>query len=88
MIKGETSSGFKYEIDPAVLKDYRLLKICKKVDKGDLLALEEMVEKILGEKQAEVLEDHLENEQGIVDYELVMNEMMEIFNDREELKNS
>lgn len=62
-MKGTTSSGFNYEIDPEIVKDYEYLELAAKSQKNGLL-FPDLVEYSLGEKQKDTLVAHLKGLHG------------------------
>ncbi|PCR98912.1 hypothetical protein [Lactococcus fujiensis] len=87
MIKGITKGGFRYEVNENIGDDYELLKLLRKMEDNGLLIFD-MVEKILGQKQAENLEKFLLKRDGYVSTEKISKEVMEIFTGNPLLKNS
>ena len=87
MIKGKTESGFEYEIAQARLENYELIEALSEVDKNPLL-LPKVVNLLLGKDQAIKLKDHLRDSDGLVSSEKLSNEIMEIFQNQSETKNS
>lgn len=86
MIKGKTKSGFEFEIDEEKLNDYRFLKEVARVEDNPL-RFPFLLEKMLSDEQEEKLMQHLEDEKGRVDPEKVMEEVKDIFQSTNELKN-
>ena len=87
MIKGKTESGFEYEIARARLENYELIEALSDVDENPLL-LPKVVNLLLGKDQANKLKDHLRDSDGLVSSEKLSNEIMEIFQNQSETKNS
>ena len=87
MIKGKTSSGFEYEISKARLENYELIEALSEVDENPLL-LPKTVNLLLGKDQTIKLKDHLRDSDGLVSSEKLSNEIMEIFQNQSETKNS
>ena len=87
MIKGKTESGFEYEISKARLENYELIEALSEVDENPLL-LPKTVNLLLGKEQANKLKDHLRDDEGLVSSEKLSNEIMEIFQNQSETKNS
>jgi len=85
MIKGKTKSGFEFEIDEEQLNDYRFLKEIARVEDNPL-RFPFLLEKMLSEDQEERLMQHLEDEEGRVDPDKVMEEVKDIFQSTNELK--
>lgn len=86
MIKGKTKSGFEFEIDEEQLNDYRFLKEIARVEDNPL-RFPFLLEKMLSDEQEERLLKHLEDDKGRVDPEKVMEEIKDIFQTTNELKN-
>lgn len=87
MIKGKTTSEFEYEISKARLENYELIEALSEVDENPLL-LPKVVNLLLGKDQAIKLKDHLRDPEGLVSSEKLSNEIMEIFQNQSETKNS
>lgn len=87
MIKGKTTSGFEYEISKARLENYELIEALSEVDENPLV-LPKTVNLLLGKEQANELKDHLRDDEGLVSTEKLTNEIMEIFQNQSETKNS
>lgn len=87
MLKGKTKSGFDFEINEKRLKDWRLLRKIAAADENPLLT-PELLDAILGQEQSKELENHLEDEDGIVDPELMSEDIASIFAAFSQLKNS
>lgn len=87
MIKGKTKSGFNYELSPARLENYELIESLNEVETNPL-ALPKIVNLLLGKEQSEKLKDHLRDEEGLISTEKLSNEIMEIFQNQKETKNS
>lgn len=86
MVKGVTSTGFKFEVDENVIKKWKFIKLAKLM-KTDPTLLCDIGELILGEKFAD-LEQHTEdNGDGLAEF--LDNELKEILEAcGEEIKNS
>lgn len=88
MIKGKTSSGFRFEISKDVINDYELVENLGELEDNPLI-LGKIVRQILGKEQTAKLKDHIRNENGIVPTDKMTKEIIEIFkNGGEETKNS
>ena len=87
MIRGKTTTGFEYEVTRARLENYELIEVLSEVDQNPLL-LPKTVNLLLGKEQTEKLKDHLRDEEGLVSSEKISNEIMEIFKNQTETKNS
>lgn len=84
----KTSSGFEYELDPAIANDMELLEDLAGWDDGDLVCVPRAIERLLGKEQKDALYNHLRGEDGRVPTDKVMAEVIEIFNSTKETKNS
>lgn len=87
MIKGETKSGFKYEISKERLENYELIEVLAEVDSNPLL-LPKVVNLLLNKEQADRLKEHLRDTEGLVSTNKMFAEIMEIFQNQAEAKNS
>lgn len=87
MIEGKTKSGFNYQITEARLENYELIEALTEVEINPL-ALPKTVDLLLGKEQSDKLKDHLRDEEGLVSTEKLSNEIMEIFHNEKETKNS
>ena len=88
MIKGKTSSGFRFEISKDVINDYELVENLGELEDNPLI-LGKIVRQILGKEQTSKLKDHIRNENGIVPTDKMTKEIIEIFkNGGEETQNS
>ncbi len=82
-----TSTGFEYKLDDEVLDDWELLKLLKKIDKGEGDLIIDLVPRLLGDEQAQQLENHLIKLEGKVKISSMSREIGEIMNGSKELKN-
>lgn len=79
MIKGKTSTGFEFEVDPEVLEDMEYIELA--ADTQDNPALyPRFVEFTLGEEQKKALYDHVRSASGRVLVSKVSAEFTEIIN--------
>ena len=78
MLKGNTKSGFTYEVTDETLNDFQLIEVLAEVDKNPML-LPKLVKMLLGDEQKERLLDHLRTEKGNVPLDAISTEIMEIF---------
>ncbi|MGT2814696.1 hypothetical protein ACVRYQ_09410 [Streptococcus intermedius] len=85
VIKGTTSTGFKFEVLQERLANYELVEAIAEVDENPLV-LPKLVKKLLG-PQAEDLKEHVRDENGLVPLNRLMAEIEEIFNSKTSLKN-
>lgn len=79
MLKGETKSGFPFEVDETVADDMELLEALNEADK-DLTKLPDVLNKILGIEQKKALYDHVRDNKGKVSIVAVSKEFVEILN--------
>lgn len=87
-MKIKTESGFSCEISGEARDDIELLELLIRLDKGDVSALPEATERLLGEKGKKALYDHLRGKEGRVSTRAVFSEFSEIFKATKETKNS
>lgn len=84
MKTGELSNGFKYEIDEVVFDDMRFLDALAEADDGDPLATSRVCDMLLGKEQKKALYKMLQNKDGRVPIEPVLEcvkELMEALGD-------
>lgn len=86
--KIETKSGFTCEIDESRLDDAELLFCIQGLQKGDMLQLTRVVDKILGPATREALFDYLRTDDDRVPYEPLEAEIADIFTSLNEKKKS
>lgn len=84
MLKGTTSTGFKFKLDESVLNDYELLELIAEVEDNPAI-ITKIVKKVLG-KETEKLKDHVRDENGRVSTERMNEEITEIFKVTKALK--
>lgn len=87
VLEGKTESGFEYKIPEENLNNYELVEVLGEMEKNPLL-LSKTVTLLLGEEQREELKEHLRTESGTIPTDLMANEIMEIFNNQKQTKNS
>ena len=82
MIKGKTSTGFEYEVNENIRKDYRfvtaLAKLHSKNEAKAIDAYSTVVSLLLGENGEEDLCQHVMDEDGIVNFTRLGEEVAEI----------
>lgn len=88
VISGVTEKGFAFNIPQENLDDIELLEIMVQIDKGNILNLSIMVEKMLGKKQKERLYDFYRDENGKIALSTVLAVVKEIMLYNNETKNS
>ena len=84
MLKGKTNTGFQYEFDEKILKNYELVELLAEVD-DDPLVLPKIFKMLLGDR-VEELKDHVRDADGVVDIEKMLTEFQDIFSTQAELK--
>ena len=87
MIKGKTKSGFNYKIPKENLDNYELVEMLAEAEENPLLFPKTVV-MLLGKEQTEELKDHIRTKTGIVPADKMSAEIMEIFENQKETKNS
>lgn len=87
MLKGATTSGFKYEIPEENLNNYELLEELGELDTNPL-ALGRVVNLLLGKDQAKALKNHVRTDTNIVPSDKMTNEITEILQSNAQSKNS
>lgn len=87
MIKGTTTSGFKFEISKESLDNFELLEVLGEAEKN-VLHFPRAAKMLLGEGQYEALKNSVRNENGLVPAEAMTAEVVEIFQSQSETKNS
>lgn len=87
MLEGKTKSGFEFSIPDEALDNMELIETLAGVDKNPLL-LPRLVTQLLGEDQKQELYDHLRTDSGVVPVTKVSDEIMEIFQSDQQVKNS
>ena len=88
MIEGKTKSGFAYSIPEKRLRNVDLMEAMRAFEKGDKLAVVDVLTLMLGEEQKKALYDHVRDEDGIVPDEAVSAELGEMLLGSQEVKNS
>ena len=86
MIKGKTSSGFKFQINESTINDdYELLELLVELEENPLL-ISKVVRKVLGHAAADALKDHVRDENGCVSIQKMNDEITKIFTQAKALK--
>ena len=62
----QTSAGFEWDMDPAVMDDILVIEDLAALDQGDLLKVPEVLRRLLGEPGKRALYEHLKTEEGRV----------------------
>lgn len=79
IIKGETKTGFKFEIDEEVFDNMELMDEIAAVENDEPQRLGKVAELILGKKGKNALYNHVREENGRVPIEKASNEIFDIF---------
>lgn len=79
LVKGKTSSGFKYEVNPAMIHNAEFLELFADVQNGNSMQSFALMEMALGKEQKKALYEHLRNDEGMVPVEDLTQEIAEIF---------
>lgn len=87
MIEGKTKSGFEYKIPKENIDNYELVETLSEMEENPLLIVR-TVDLLLGKEQKDKLKDRLRTKTGTVSTEKMSEEIMEIFNNQKEVKNS
>ncbi len=84
MLKGKTKTGFEYEFDENLFKDYELVELLAEVDDNPLV-LPQIFKKLIGDRVKD-LKDHVRDENGVVDIEKMVTEFEDIISTQATLK--
>lgn len=96
MIKGQTKSGFEFEIDEKRVNNMEFIDLLVELDEVDendasqiLTTVSKLISCILDKDTKKRLYDHVRDDKGTVPIEKVQEELNDIihFNGNEELKN-
>lgn len=74
----QTSAGFEWDMDPAVMDDILVIEDLAALDQGDLLKVPEVLRRLLGEPGKRALYEHLKTEEGRVSISAVSAALAEI----------
>lgn len=86
MIKGKTTTGFKFEIDKRTLENYELVELLNDVDENPLL-ITKVTKMLLGDEGTKKLKDHVRDEDGFVSGISMSKEIVDIFKASQDIKN-
>lgn len=87
MITGKTTNGFEFSVQEKALNDYRLLKVLRQIDKGRADYMVDAVGILLGDDQADRLEQFIQKRDGEVTTSAMAEEFSEIIRAVSALKN-
>ena len=85
-LEGKTDGGFAFSIESRRLDNYLLLRYIGKADKGDIEAVDKVLDLLFGPEQAEKFIDYLVEEDGILPNEKLFGEIRNVFEQVEKLK--
>lgn len=85
-VKGKTSTGFAYDIDPGIFDNYELFELFAEVEENQLV-IPKIIRAILGKEQKDALIEHVRGEDGIAKVEDISKELMEILESSKTAKN-
>jgi hypothetical protein len=80
MIQVKTESGFYVELEDDVMDDWSILKMLRKIDKGEHQVIVDLAPALLGEENEERLETHLVNLHGRCKVTDMVQEITQIIN--------
>jgi len=82
MIRGKTSTGFKFAVNENIANDFRFIQAFRKTKSKNaddqLVGTYDLVELVIGSANMENLFKHVEDKDGTVSTEKIMNELTEI----------
>ena len=97
-IKGETSSGFEFEIDERILKDWGFIKKLSKLKElednsesmeVDFINIMADIENIIFVDKGKAFEEHIaKKNEGMMPVDIVLKELLEVIKGKKETKNS
>lgn len=90
MVKGKTSSGFRFTINPEDVNDMDFLERLGQAS-ADITKMPAIIKEVLGEDQRKKMYDHLRTESGKVPIDKAMElfqEILTVANEERETKNS
>lgn len=82
-MQGKTRSGFEYDIDDRILKDWRFINALTKCQNSEgikqLEGMQEMVNLLFGNKLEDFMKHIAEQNDGFVPTEAIMADVQDIF---------
>ena len=91
-MKGKTKSGFKFDVNEAVLEDWEVMKAIADMDSGDasriLRGTVKFVGMVLGDEEEALVKHIRSKNKGACSQDDMYNEVMEIIDSIKEIKNS
>ena len=92
MIKGKTTTGFKFEVDERVLDDWRLITNIELAESNVLTdkvkGVTALVHLLLGSNEPKLMEHIAKKNDGYIPTDAIINELANIITTTKELKNS
>lgn len=85
MLKGKTSTGFKFEISEGTLDNYELVEAIAEID-ADPFSVTKVVNLLFGKEQKERLKEHVRNDEGVVTTTALLKEIEEVFKTQNKVK--
>lgn len=85
--KVKTRSGFECELSKERLDNYELLEAIGEVDENPFI-VPKILKLLLSEEEVNKLKEHLRTEDGIVPMKKMLEEIQDIFQAKDETKNS
>lgn len=87
MLKGNTESGFEFELDDEVLDDWELLECFREIDNGNEEYIIDAAKLLLGDEQYEALKAFIKSKHGKIKASLMTKEIANVLNVSKEGKN-
>lgn len=85
-IKGVTSTGFIFVLDKKRLNNYELIELLAEIETRPHL-IPKLLKLFLGDEQTARLKEHLREDDGTIPNDKISNEIANIFNTVQSLKN-
>jgi len=88
MRTGKTKSGFEFEIEESALDNMELIDALAEIDDGNAAAITKVSKLLFGNEQRKRIYDHIRTQDGNVPISAFTQEVLEIFSNLKEGKNS
>ncbi len=85
MLKGETKTGFKYQIEEQVTDDYELVELIVEAEENPLV-FPKLINRVLGPSQLKALKEHVRDKEGRVSAQKMVAEITDIFQSQDKVK--
>lgn len=85
MLKGETKTGFKYQIEEQVTDDYELVELIVEAEENPLL-FPKLINRVLDPSQHKALKEHVRDKEGRVSAQKMVAEITDIFQSQDKVK--